>query len=110
MALRRPGPRPRPLRRLRRPSRRQPARPSSDPEPGVAMRTATLQRATAETEVRLTLHLDGGEARIQTGLAYFDHMLMQLAKHGGFGLIIEAKGDLPVDSHHLVGTVGHSVG
>ena len=52
------------------------------------MRTATLHRATAETEVRLTLHLDGGEARIQTGLGYFDHMLMQLAKHGGFGLIV----------------------
>ena len=49
------------------------------------MRTATLHRATAETEVRLTLHLDGGEARIQTGLGYFDHMLMQLARHGGFG-------------------------
>ena len=47
------------------------------------MRTATLHRATAETEVRLTLHLDGGEARIQTGLGYFDHMLMQLARHGG---------------------------
>ena len=56
------------------------------------MRTATIQRATAETSVLLTLHLDGGEARIATGLAYFDHMLMQLAKHGGFGLSIEATG------------------
>jgi imidazoleglycerol-phosphate dehydratase len=74
------------------------------------MRTATIQRATAETSVMLTLHLDGGEARIATGLAYFDHMLMQLAKHGGFGLIVEAKGDLPVDSHHLVEDVGLCLG
>lgn len=74
------------------------------------MRTATVQRATAETSVMLTLHLDGGEARIATGLAYFDHMLMQLAKHGGFGLIVEAKGDLPVDSHHLVEDVGLCLG
>ena len=74
------------------------------------MRTATLHRATAETDVRLTLHLDGGEARIQTGLAYFDHMLMQLAKHGAFGLIIEATGDLPVDCHHVVEDVGLCLG
>jgi len=74
------------------------------------MRTATLHRATAETDVRLTLHLDGGEARIQTGLAYFDHMLMQLVKHGGFGLIIEATGDLPVDCHHVVEDVGLCLG
>lgn len=74
------------------------------------MRTATLHRKTAETEVRLTLALDGGEARIQTGLGYFDHMLMQLAKHGGFGLQVEARGDLPVDSHHLVEDVGLCLG
>jgi imidazoleglycerol-phosphate dehydratase len=74
------------------------------------MRTATLHRATAETDVRLTLHLDGGEARIQTGLSYFDHMLMQLAKHGGFGLIIEAAGDLPVDCHHVIEDVGLCLG
>ena len=74
------------------------------------MRTATLHRATAETDVRLTLHLDGGEARIQTGLSYFDHMLMQLAKHGGFGLIVEATGDLPVDCHHVVEDVGLCLG
>ena len=60
--------------------------------------------------MRLTLHLDGGEARIDTGLGYFDHMLMQLAKHGGFGLEVEAKGDLPVDSHHLVEDVGLCLG
>ncbi|WP_026853638.1 imidazoleglycerol-phosphate dehydratase HisB [Geothrix fermentans] len=74
------------------------------------MRTATLTRATAETQVKLSLSLDGGEARIRTGLGYFDHMLMQLAKHGGFGLEVEATGDLPVDSHHLVEDVGLCLG
>ena len=74
------------------------------------MRSATLQRKTGETEIRLTLNLDGGETRIQTGLGFFDHMLMQIAKHGGLGLQIEAKGDLPVDSHHLVEDVGLCLG
>ena len=74
------------------------------------MRQATLHRATAETDIRLTLGLEGGENRIQTGLGYFDHMLMQLAKHGGFGLQIEARGDLYVDSHHLVEDVGLCLG
>lgn len=74
------------------------------------MRTATIQRATLETDVKLKLGLDGGEIRIHTGLGYFDHMLMQLARHGGFGLEIEAKGDLPVDSHHLVEDVGLCLG
>lgn len=70
------------------------------------MRTSTLHRVTAETNVRLGLNLDGGETDIRTGLGYFDHMLMQLAKHGGFGLEVEATGDLEVDSHHLVEDVG----
>ncbi|WP_243320947.1 imidazoleglycerol-phosphate dehydratase HisB [Geothrix sp. SG200] len=74
------------------------------------MRTATLTRATTETRVKLSLSLDGGEARIRTGLGYFDHMLMQLARHGGFGLEVEATGDLPVDSHHLVEDVGLCLG
>lgn len=74
------------------------------------MRQAQLQRATAETTIRLALNLEGGEAKIQTGLAYFDHMLMQLARHGGFGLEIEATGDLPVDSHHTVEDVGLCLG
>lgn len=74
------------------------------------MRQARLERATAETRVVLTLSLDGGETRIATGLAFFDHMLHQLAKHGGFGLVLEARGDLPVDSHHLVEDVGLCLG
>ncbi|HJV22143.1 MAG TPA: imidazoleglycerol-phosphate dehydratase HisB [Holophagaceae bacterium] len=74
------------------------------------MRTATLQRTTAETDIRLSLNLDGGEGSIRTGLAFFDHMLQQLAKHGGFGLQLEARGDLPVDSHHLIEDVGLTLG
>lgn len=74
------------------------------------MRHAALHRTTAETEVKLSLHLDGGDTSIRTGLAYFDHMLLQLARHGGFGLEVEARGDLPVDSHHLVEDVGLCLG
>jgi len=74
------------------------------------MRSATLHRKTGETEIRLTLNLDGGETRIETGLAFFDHMLMQLAKHGGLGIDLQATGDLPVDSHHLVEDVGLCLG
>ena len=74
------------------------------------MRIATLHRLTQETDIKLSLGLDGGEAHISTGLGYFDHMLMQLAKHGGLGLEIEAKGDLHVDSHHLVEDVGLCLG
>lgn len=74
------------------------------------MRKATLHRATAETDIRLSLCLEGGDSVIRTGLAFFDHMLHQLAKHGGFGLQLEAKGDLPVDSHHLIEDVGLTLG
>lgn len=74
------------------------------------MRAATLHRTTQETEIKLSLGLDGGEARISTGLGYFDHMLLQLAKHGGLALEIESKGDLHVDSHHLVEDVGLCLG
>ena len=74
------------------------------------MRTATIERRTAETRVSLQLSLDGGESRIRTGLSFFDHMLAQLARHGGLGLTLEAEGDLPVDSHHLVEDVGLCLG
>lgn len=74
------------------------------------MRTATLHRKTAETDVRLRLALEGGEARVDTGLAFFDHMLLQLAKHGGLGLEVQATGDLKVDSHHLIEDVGLTLG
>lgn len=74
------------------------------------MRASTLHRTTNETDITLSLCLDGGDAHISTGLGYFDHMLMQLARHGGLGLEIEAKGDLHVDSHHLVEDVGLCLG
>jgi imidazoleglycerol-phosphate dehydratase len=74
------------------------------------MRKANIQRRTNETDISLELSLDGGVAAIATGLGFFDHMLHQIAKHGGFGLTIEAKGDLQVDSHHLVEDVGLCLG
>jgi imidazoleglycerol-phosphate dehydratase len=74
------------------------------------MRRAELSRATTETSVKLALCLDGGPTEVRTGLGYFDHMLLQLAKHGGLGLVLEAKGDLHVDSHHLVEDVGLCLG
>ncbi|MBI4913485.1 MAG: imidazoleglycerol-phosphate dehydratase HisB [Acidobacteria bacterium] len=74
------------------------------------MRRAAIERTTAETRISLELCLEGGEARIATGLGFFDHMLQQLARHGGMGLLLEAKGDLHVDSHHLVEDVGLCLG
>jgi imidazoleglycerol-phosphate dehydratase len=74
------------------------------------VRKAIIQRKTNETDIRLELSLDGGAVAIRTGLGFFDHMLHQVAKHGGFGLTLEAKGDLQVDSHHLVEDVGLCLG
>ena len=70
-------------------------------------RTATIQRKTAETEIELTLDLDGtGQSDIQTGVGFFDHMLTLLAKHAVIDLTIRAQGDLEVDQHHTVEDVG----
>lgn len=74
-------------------------------------RSATLQRKTAETEISLTLELDGtGRADVQTGVGFFDHMLTLLAKHALFDLTIKANGDLHVDHHHTVEDVGICLG
>ncbi len=74
-------------------------------------RTASIERKTAETQIRLSLNLDGsGIAQIQTGVGFFDHMLTLLAKHGLFDLEIEAVGDLHVDQHHTVEDVGICLG
>ncbi|MBH9551347.1 imidazoleglycerol-phosphate dehydratase HisB [Inhella gelatinilytica] len=74
-------------------------------------RTATVHRQTAETDIRVTLDLDGhGQARMQTGLGFFDHMLDQIARHGLIDLTIEAKGDLHIDGHHTVEDVGITLG
>jgi imidazoleglycerol-phosphate dehydratase len=69
-------------------------------------RTATRERSTAETEIRLELDLDGGESRAQTGVGFLDHMLDLLARHGRLGLVVEARGDLDTGAHHTVEDVG----
>ena len=71
------------------------------------MRTATINRKTKETDIRLTLNLDGtGQSKIQTGVGFFDHMLTAFAFHSGIDLELSCKGDLEVDDHHTVEDVG----
>ncbi|WP_407480851.1 bifunctional histidinol-phosphatase/imidazoleglycerol-phosphate dehydratase HisB [Elizabethkingia meningoseptica] len=66
-------------------------------------RTATIERNTNETKIKIALNLDGtGKAEINTGLAFFDHMLDQIARHGQMDLDIQVKGDLEVDEHHTI--------
>ena len=74
------------------------------------LRTATCHRKTKETEVHLTLGLDGGDCAISTGVGFFDHMLVHLARHGRFGLKLSAAGDTHVDDHHTVEDVGIVIG
>jgi imidazoleglycerol-phosphate dehydratase len=73
-------------------------------------RTATRERSTAETQIRLSLDLDGGDARAATGVGFLDHMLDLLARHGRFGLQVEATGDLETGAHHTVEDVGIVLG
>jgi imidazoleglycerol-phosphate dehydratase len=74
-------------------------------------RRATLHRKTNETDIRLSLNVDGrGQYRISTGIRFFDHMLELFARHGGFDLELQAKGDLDVDQHHTVEDVGIALG
>src|SRR5262249_44130148 len=74
-------------------------------------RTATIDRKTAETQVRVELNLDGtGQSQINTGVGFFDHMVTLLAKHAAFDLNVRAKGDLHVDQHHTVEDVGIAFG
>jgi len=71
------------------------------------MRQSTITRTTRETDIRLTLNLDGsGEGAISTGVGFFDHMLELLKKHALIDLSVEAKGDIHVDYHHTVEDVG----
>ncbi|AWM38904.1 Imidazoleglycerol-phosphate dehydratase [Gemmata obscuriglobus] len=70
-------------------------------------RTARIQRKTNETEIDLTLNLDGtGTAQLATGVGFFDHMLTHIARHGLFDLSVSCKGDLHIDAHHTVEDVG----
>lgn len=74
-------------------------------------RTATVTRKTKETDIRLTLNLDGtGICRADTGIAFFDHMIDGFARHGLFDIELEVKGDLAVDCHHTVEDVGIVLG
>jgi imidazoleglycerol-phosphate dehydratase len=74
-------------------------------------RNATIRRNTKETQITLRLNLDGrGKSVISTGIPFFDHMLDLLARHGGFDLRLQAKGDLHVDQHHTVEDVGIALG
>jgi len=74
-------------------------------------RTATITRTTNETDVTVTLNLDGGGVgNVQTGVQFLDHMLTLFAKHGVFDLAIACKGDLGVDAHHSVEDIGICLG
>ncbi|MBF2735755.1 MAG: imidazoleglycerol-phosphate dehydratase HisB [Betaproteobacteria bacterium AqS2] len=73
-------------------------------------RRATIERATGETAIKVALRLAPAKAEIATGIAFFDHMLAQIAQHGQLGLAVKAKGDLDVDFHHTVEDVGIALG
>jgi imidazoleglycerol-phosphate dehydratase len=74
-------------------------------------RRATIHRQTTETDITLTLNLDGrGKSRIATGIRFFDHMLDLVARHGALDLALQARGDLDVDQHHTVEDVGIALG
>ena len=73
-------------------------------------RTAEINRKTKETDISVKLNLDGGDVKINTGIGFLDHMMTALGVHGGFGLEINAKGDLFVDGHHTAEDVGITLG
>jgi imidazoleglycerol-phosphate dehydratase len=73
-------------------------------------RSASVERRTAETTVRVSVALDGGDVSATTGIPFFDHMLDQLGHHARIGLAIDANGDLEVDAHHTVEDVGTTLG
>ena len=74
-------------------------------------RTASVERRTRETDITLTIDLDGtGRADIDTGIGFFDHMLDGFARHGLFDLTLRCKGDLAVDCHHTIEDVGIVLG
>ena len=74
-------------------------------------RIADVQRSTKETQIQVRVNLDGtGQAKLNTGIGFFDHMLDQIARHGLIDLEIEAQGDLHIDGHHTVEDVGITLG
>ena len=75
------------------------------------MRTAEISRKTAETDIVLAINLDGsGQAELDTGIGFFDHMLEQIARHGLIDLRVKCRGDLHIDGHHTVEDVGIALG
>jgi imidazoleglycerol-phosphate dehydratase len=75
------------------------------------MRKTTFQRKTKETEIEISLNIDGkGKADISTSIPFLDHLLNNFAKHGLFDLVIRAKGDIKIDQHHLVEDIGICLG
>ena len=77
----------------------------------MAGRSAEVARDTLETQIRVRIDIDGtGRAKLASGVAFLDHMLDQVARHGAFDLEIEAKGDLHIDAHHTVEDIGITLG
>ncbi|TSA40787.1 MAG: imidazoleglycerol-phosphate dehydratase HisB [Betaproteobacteria bacterium] len=77
----------------------------------MSKRTAEVTRDTQETRIRASINLDGsGAGKLDTGVPFLDHMLDQVARHGGFDLEISAKGDLHIDAHHTVEDIGITLG
>ena len=74
------------------------------------MREAVVERRTKETQIKLALNLDGGAYHVDTGCGFLNHMLELFAAHGGFGLQVQASGDVDVDYHHTVEDVGIVLG
>ncbi len=75
------------------------------------MRAATVRRDTAETQIEVSLDLDGsGRQSLATGVAFLDHMLDQIARHGLIDLSVKAQGDLHIDAHHTVEDIGITIG
>ena len=75
------------------------------------MRTATIDRNTNETQINVSLNLDGtGKAELASGLGFLDHMMDQIARHGMMDISVQAKGDLHIDAHHTVEDIGITLG
>ena len=74
-------------------------------------RVASKRRTTKETDIEIELSLDGsGLVEVSTGIPFFDHMLAQLGRHGGFDMVVRAQGDLEIDAHHTVEDTGIALG
>lgn len=75
------------------------------------MRTATIERNTKETQIKVTVNLDGtGEYKVSTGVGFLDHMLEQLSRHSLMDLTVDAKGDTHIDYHHITEDTGIAIG